>query len=226
VRARLRQILHRDWRFIVISSTTSLNQNIEIWIGGAFLTAVDSSYYSASMRLAMQLLLVGIAVQVVFSPAVSRLWSRGEQVPLQRLLRTGATLATVGMVVGWLPILIAPGEVMGLMFGAEFRDAAAVLLILTVGSLVNCLTGMCGTALMMSGHEGVPALLGGITVAGRFVVGLILVQQFGIIGLAVSAVAFTILFNVALSVFALKRLGLNTWPTLKPRMGLLRQTEG
>jgi O-antigen/teichoic acid export membrane protein len=226
VAVRLRKILQRDWKFVVISSTTSLNQNIEIWIGGAFLTAVNSSFYSASMRLAMQLLLVGIAVQVVFSPAVSRLWGRGEKGPLQRLLRTGATLATLGMVVGWLPILVAPREVMGLIFGGEFRDAALVLVILSVGSLVNCLTGMCGTALMMSGHEGVPAFMGGITVVGRLVVGLVLVSAFGLVGLAVSAVLFTIVYNVALSVFAARRLGLNTWPTLRPRLGLLRQTEG
>jgi O-antigen/teichoic acid export membrane protein len=223
---RLRRVLRRDWKFVVISSTTSLNQNVEIWIGGAFLTAQDSSLYSASSRLAMQLLLAGIAVQVVFSPAVSRLWSRGEKEPLNQLLRTGATLATLGLAVGWIPMLVAPEEIMALLFGDQFRSAATILVILSLGSVINCLTGMCGTALTMSGHEGVPALVGGLTIVGRVLLGLLLVTEFGVIGLAVSAVVWSVVYNVALSMFALRRLGLNTWPTLRPRIRLLRQTEG
>jgi O-antigen/teichoic acid export membrane protein len=222
---RLRGVLRRDWRFTVIAWTLAVQNNVEIWLGAVLLSAQDNSLYSASMRLAMQLPLAAMAIQVVFTPAISRLWAKDDIRSLERLLRTGATLSTVALLLVWIPIVAFPGDVMALLFGGEFRSAAPILTVLSLIGVVGTLSGMSGTLLTMTGNEGLPALAGGLAVAARLAFGVVTTQLFGPMGLAIGAVVLVALQNLALTFIVRKRLQIRLWPTMRPRLGLLRRTE-
>jgi O-antigen/teichoic acid export membrane protein len=205
--------------------TTQLNQYVDLWIASALLSALDSSAFSASLRLAALLTLAATAVQVAFAPAISRLWGEQKMRQLEHLLRTGATVTTCGLLLGWLPLLLFPGDILGLVFGRQYADAALILSALTAGSAVNVLTGLCGTALMMSGREGIPAIANAVTFVGRIALGVPSAMYWGVTGLAVVSASFTALLNLALAVAVFSLLGLRTWPTLRPRLRLLATTQ-
>ena len=216
----------RNWRFMIIQLSLSVSQNTEVWIAAFVLTAYDTSMFGAAQRLAVVIAFPLIAIQVVFSPVVSRLWGDGDVIHLQRVLRTGATFAVGLAVVVSLPMVIAPGWVLDLVFGEPFSDGAVVLAMFAVAHLANAVTGLCGATLSMTHHEGAAALIMTVDLVVRLCLGVALALAFGLGGLAISVAVIGIGLNSALWVATLRLVGVNTLPTLRPSLALLRRTAG
>jgi O-antigen/teichoic acid export membrane protein len=219
-------VLRRDWRFATNQVAAYLNATVEIWIAGLVLSALDTSLYSAAQRLALLLAVPLTSIQVVFAPVCARMLASGEIEKLQRLLRTGATLAAIVTAVAWVPMLVAPGPLLDIVYGAGFDGAATVLFLLTVGSMANVLSGLCGTALTMSHHEGAVAAVQVVACLIRIGVGITAAVVWGLDGLGVAAAVVTVAMYFALWRLARVRLGLRTELTLRPRLGLVRRTLG
>jgi O-antigen/teichoic acid export membrane protein len=219
-------VLRRDWRFAAIQVAGYLNATVEIWIAGLVLTSLDTSLYSAAQRLALLLAVPLTSIQVVFAPVCARMLANGELDKLQRLLRTGATLAAIVTAVAWVPMLVAPGPLLDLVYGKGFDGAATVLFLLTVGSMANVLSGLCGTALTMSHHEGSVAAVQVVACGTRIVVAALAAVIWGLEGLGAAAAIVTVVMYVVMWRLARVRLGLRTELTLRPRLGLVRRTLG
>lgn len=224
--ASVSDVFGRNWRFVSVFSATSLNSNAELWIAGIALSAVQVSSFGSATRLALLLALPVFALQTVFGPVISRMWSAGSHRELQDVMRTGATFALLATGVAALPLLVAPTEVLRLVFGSGYSGAADLLVILSLGSLVNVATGICGAFLLMTGHEGALSRATWVTVLGRLAVGLLAMSLWGVTGLAVSAAVMTVLLNSVKALDAYRLAGMNTLPTLRPKLSLLLQARG
>lgn len=220
----LRTSVRRNWRFAVLQVAGYLAGTVEIWIAGMLLAASDASLYAAAQRMALLLAIPLTSVQVVFAPVAARMLASGDTVRLQRVLRTGATLAAVTSSLLWLPMLIAPGEVLGLVFGAGFRDAALALFLLTLGYAVVVVTGLGGVVLTMSRHEGLVARVQAGSVVLRILVGVLAAQLAGLNGLAASAGAITAATTLLMWWQVRSRLGVWAHLTLRPDLGAIRNT--
>lgn len=217
--------VRRHWRFASNLLGGFLNSTIEIWIASAALTAAGASQFSAAQRLSVLLAVPLISTGVVFSPVVSR-HVDGDRHRLERLLRTGATLATCVTALLWIPMLAAPGWVLGTVFGDGFDEAATVLVLLTLGSCGNVFTGMCGTALMMSHHEGIVSNAQWVAVLLRTALGAAAAVAIGPVALGATAAATTVGLYLFLWLSTRRRMGIWTHPTLRPSLRLMRQTSG
>lgn len=222
----LRRVVRRDWKFAGVQLGAFLNSNLEIWLAGLVLTQIDTSMFSAAQRIAVLLAIPITSLQVVFSPAIARMAAEGNLQRLERLLRTGATIATAGSVLLWLPMLIAPGIVTDLLLGDQFDQAAFLVVLLSVGYMVNVVTGLCGPALSMTHREGVVASAQWIGVALRLGCGLAAALLWGVQGLAISATVITAAIFLSLAIQVRVRVGVRTHPTLRPNRGVLRRTQG
>jgi O-antigen/teichoic acid export membrane protein len=222
----LRLVLLRDWRFASNQFAGYLNSVLELWLAGILLCAIDTSQFSAAQRLSMLLVIPLISLQAVFAPVVSRFVANDDYQTLERLLRTGATMAAVLTAVAWLPILIAPSALLDLVFGAGFSAAAPVLILLTLGNLANVLTGLAGTALMMSRHESIVVRAQWMAVLARVVSGTLCALQFGATGLGASAAGVTAAMMIWLWLAARRRMGVWTHLTPRPSLRLMRETAG
>jgi O-antigen/teichoic acid export membrane protein len=223
----LRFTVGRDWRFLSVQVATYLNVSTEIWIAAVLLSGVDASLYSAGQRLALLLALPLLALQVVFAPAIARMAVNLEETPsLEPLLRTGASVATVLSLVLSLPMLVAPGFVLDLVYGPGFAEAAPVLLLLAVGFFGNVATGLAGTTLSMLGLEGVAAQVQWTGAAIRVALGVPAALIWGLMGLTVSALTVSIFVFTLMWLRARQHLGVFTHATLRPELYLLRRTSG
>jgi O-antigen/teichoic acid export membrane protein len=217
-------VLRRDWRFATNQVAAYLNSTVEIWIAGLVLTSLDTSLFSAAQRLALLLAVPLTSIQIVFAPVTARMLLSGDMVKLERLLRTGGTLAAIVTAVAWVPMLLAPGPLLDVVYGAGFAGGATALFALTVGSMANVASGLCGTALTMSHHEGSVAGVQVVACVVRIALGVAAAAIWGLDGLAATAAAVTITMYFAMWRLAKVRLGLRTEPTLRPRLGLVRRT--
>jgi O-antigen/teichoic acid export membrane protein len=223
----LKATVARDWRFVSVQVATYLNINIEVWVAAALLTAVDTSEFTAALRLTQLLVLPMTAIQVVFSPAIARMTHQPDQRErVQTLLRTGATIAATMTLVLWLPMLVAPGLVLDLVYGEGFGEGALVLVVLSVGFIVNVLTGLAGTTLSMAGREGVGAQVQWAGVVLRVALVIPAALLGGVV--AVAAVASAVSATVFVTMWFRTRrvLGIRTHVTLRPDLRILRRTAG
>ncbi len=218
-------VITRHWRFASNQLGGYLNSTVELWLAGLVLTNLDISLFSASQRMSILLSVPLTSLGVVFSPVVSRLF--GVDNPrLEKLLRTGATFAGGVTAVVWIPMLVLPGTLLAVVYGDKFSAGAPILLFLTIGSLSNVISGMCGTALTMSHHESIVATVQWIAVVARVGLGVLAASLFGAVGLGASAALVTTLLYLTLWLLTRQRMGLSTHLTLRPNLRLMRQTAG
>ena len=222
----LRRVARRDWRFAVSQTGGFLNSTIELWLAAAILSGGATSLYAASQRLAQLLVIPASSLQTVFSPALSRLANRDDDAQLEPLVRTAATVSTAISAVLWLPMVAAPALLLTVVFGEGFGGAAAALMLLATGCLLNSVSGMSAITLSMAHHEGAVAVATWGSLVLRVASGSVCAVLWGITGLAASSTAITILFYVVTWWQARRLLSISTHATLRPQLALLRQISG
>lgn len=222
----LRNVARRDWKFASVQVGALLNSSIEIWIAGIVLTAVQTSMFGAAQRLSLLVVLPMTALQVVVAPTVSRLAIGSSRPDMERFLRSGATMATSVTALICLPLLLAPGFVLRVVYGSGFGDAVVPLILLTGALFVNALTGLAGLALSMAHREGEAAKIQWMTLVPRAVVGLAVAAAFGLNALAVSAAVMSVLMFVVMWARARRELGVNTGFTFRPDLSIIRHPAG
>lgn len=223
----LRVATRRDWRFLSVQLATFLNISLEVWVAAVVLSSVETSMFTAGLRLAQLLTLPMTALQVVLSPVIARMSVNvDDRADLQRLLRTGASLTFAVTLLLCLPILIAPGPVLDLVYGAGFDEAAPALLLLSVAFVVNVLMGLAGTTLSMAGREGVGAQVQWAGVVLRLLVAVPAALLGGVVALAAASSAVSVLVFVTMWLRARSQVGVSTHVTLRPDIRLILRTKG
>jgi O-antigen/teichoic acid export membrane protein len=222
----LRKVAARDWRFASVQVGTLLNASVEVWIAGLILTSIDTSMFGAAQRLSFLVALPMTALQIVFSPSISRLAVSGSPEKMQRLLRTGATLAAAVTAVFALPLMVAPGPILKVVYGPGFQEAITPLVILTLALVVNALTGLAGLTLSMAHREGIAARVQWGALVTRVAIGTVAAAALGLNALALSAA----LVSSGMFVFMWRRtkreLGVNTAVTAHIDLSVLKEKPG
>jgi O-antigen/teichoic acid export membrane protein len=221
----LRAVTRRDWKFTVSQTGGFLNSTVELWIAGALLPGAATSLFAAAQRLARLLVVPTTSLQVVFSPALARL-SEQRSGQLEPLVRTAASVSSVASGVLWLPMALAPALALTVVYGPEFAAAAPALGLLACGYLLNSVTGMSGTALSMSHHEGDLALITWGAIGARVVLGALAAHWWGVTGLAASSVVVATMFYAVTWWAVRQRLGISTHATWRPSLMLLVRIPG
>ena len=222
----LRRVIARDWRFASGQVALLLNASVEVWIAGLLLSSYDTSMFGAAQRLSLMVVFPMTAIQVVFSPIVSRLAANGSQQDLERLLRTGSTLATAATMILCLPLLVAPGLVLRLVYGSGFQGAVIPLLLLTTALIVNAVTGLAGLTLSMAHREGVAAKVMWGALFPRVIIGASVASTFGVDALAVSAALVSTTTFVLMWRCTRHIIGVNTGFTARPDLSVIKRPAG
>jgi O-antigen/teichoic acid export membrane protein len=223
----LRLTVRRDWRFLSAQVATFLNTSTEIWLASLLLVSVDASMFSAGQRLALLLVLPLTALQVVFAPVIARASAASiADRSMERLLRTGATVATGMTLLLALPIVVAPGMVVDLVYGSGFGGAVPVLLLVSIASVGNVTTGMAGTALSMLGREDVAARVQWAGALLRVALGIPAAALAGLMGLTLSALTVSVFVFTLMWWSARRTVGISTHATLRPELSILSRTSG
>ena len=166
----------------------------------------DAGVYAAAARLAEIVSFVLLAVNAPLAPHIARLYAADRMAELQRTV-TRAAQAILLLTAPLVVVLLAFGEQLLRLFGAEFTGGEDALAILALGQLFNAVMGSVGILLIMTGHE--RDVLASVAVATLIGLGLTaaLIPPMGVEGAAVGRVASLATWNVALTVLTYRRLG-------------------
>ncbi|MGC2248991.1 MAG: flippase, partial [Terriglobales bacterium] len=126
------------------------------------------------------------SVNQIFSPTIADLHARGEHALLGRLFQT-LTKWILGLTLPLALVMIVDSKPLMRLFGPAFEAGWVVLILGTLGQLINAGVGSVGYLLLMSGNQrrlirvqAIMAVFVVVTTAG-------LVRPFGIVGVALAA---------------------------------------
>lgn len=127
------------------------------------------------------------AATTVLAPEYARLYAAGEMERLQMLVRQTGRLIMAAGALAAIPIILFSGQIITLVFGAEYASASLALSILAAGHFITFFFGDPVFLLTMTGHHSRITALVGIGLALSLVLCLLLIPPYGIAGAGLAA---------------------------------------
>ncbi len=174
---------------------------------GFYLNARQVGIYAVAAALVTFVPIVLQSVNQIFSPTIADLHARGQHELLGRIYQTltkwilGLTLPLAAVM-----MIFAPGLMR--IFGHDFEAGWPILVIGTLGQLVNCGVGSVGYLLLMSGNQRRLIRIQAIMACAVVVLSMILIPKWGIAGAAAGAALTNVCTNVWYLVEVRRALGL------------------
>ncbi|MBK9063971.1 MAG: polysaccharide biosynthesis C-terminal domain-containing protein [Acidobacteria bacterium] len=187
----------------------------DLWVLGAFRPRAEVAVYGIASRVAMLLLQPDAMARTLLMPRAAALHASGDLPGLQRLVRGAATVTGALVATGAIALAIGGAWFLTALFGAPYRACLPLVLILSCGYVVNSLSGLAATTLLMSGHQARVLRASLLGSALTLILLFALTPPFGAPG-AASAVAMGFVVQNALMV-ALARRTLGIWTTASAR---------
>jgi O-antigen/teichoic acid export membrane protein len=183
-----------------------MSQSDKILIG-FYLGARDVGIYAVASALVMFVPILLQSVNQIFSPSIADLYARGQQQLLGRIYQT-LTKWILGLTIPLATVMILFASPLMQIFGRDFAAGWLILVIGTVGQLVNCGVGSVGYLLMMSGNQRSLMKIEAIMAALMVLLNLLLIPRWGIAGAAMAAAITNICGNVWYLAEVRRKLGL------------------
>ena len=214
-RADLSGLISIAWPMWSTNITLLLLTQADIWIIGIFLTVHDVAVYGAATRLIMAVSISLIILNSVVSPVIADLFSRQQYAQLEKMLRTGTTLAAIPSAVVMIVFYLAGGRLLELLYGPFYSNGYMILVVLGIGQLFNVISGPCGMVLLMTGHQRTMMVISVVTSLLAIVVSVYAAIHTNVLGVATVFSVALIIQNVLMIHFARKHTGINTFMYFK-----------
>jgi O-antigen/teichoic acid export membrane protein len=156
------------------------------YVSRGAVSSAELGVYSASVRVALAMVLFLTAVSYVFSPFVADLHARGERERLDQLFKTITRWTIAGTIPIVLLMLVAPGPILQIFGGKTFTGGTTELRILLIGQSVNVSVGAAGFVLIMAGFTGWDLVVYASSFLLDIVLAVALVPHLGVEGAAIS----------------------------------------
>ncbi|PIE09260.1 MAG: hypothetical protein CSA72_13445 [Rhodobacterales bacterium] len=199
-----------DARWLAAAALASnLLQPLAVVAVGAVLSYADSGVFFAAQKTAALLSLPLIAMNMIGAPQIARAWAAGDKTEVQRICTHVAVTATAGTLAGLVIVLGFSGNLLA-VFNPAYRSEGAILIILSLGNLVNTLAGPAGYLMLMTGHEKRFVLISAVAQMSGILTVLIGGTLFGLAGAGWGEVVGVVIFNVVMWGAGYRMLGVDS----------------
>lgn len=168
----------------VTLSALLLTQLPVIFIG-IWWDAKEVAIFNAAVRIALLGAFLLHSMVSILLPKLSELVARGRLDDLEREASHSILILALCIAPLWISVLIFPGQMLAL-FGEEFRQGAAVLMVVFTGQMLFGIFGVGGEILMMGGYERLVRRIDYLSLSLCFAACLLLVPAHGGMGAAVA----------------------------------------
>lgn len=169
----------------------------DVLILGATMDAGSVGLYSAASRIALLSTFVMTAVNTIGMPMLASAYYGGRLDQFRSIMCRAALWSTLGALPLFAAMIFFPQLLLG-FFGPEFTQGALLLRLLALGQFINALTGLVGSALVMTGHQRTFALVVALVAAGNVLGLLVAIPTWGVVGAAVVTTTSVATLNICL----------------------------
>lgn len=162
---------------------------------GLYLDARALGIYAVSATLIGFVSIILDSVNQIFSPSIAHLHAQGKIELLGRIYQT-LTKWILGLTMPLAAVMVIFASPLMRIFGHDFEVGWSILVIGTIGQLVNCAVGSVGYLLQMSGNQGRLVKIQSIMAVMTIVLAVFLIPRWGLIGAAVASAAANVCANL------------------------------
>ena len=211
--------------FLLTQLLLYFSTEFDVLIAKAYTDEAQTAVFGGTRRLILQVMAPMQILTVSVGSSIAELYAKNDRVNLQRMLQySSASACVVTLPILLLCCLFAP-QILELVYGDPlYRDGAWVLIIMSIGQAVNCLTGQCGNLLILSGRNNQVLVIRVVFSIIMIAVGVFAVREYGIYGLAIATAAVTSLQNLIMWIVARVLVGYWTHPGLVLKKPKVRKT--
>lgn len=162
---------------------------------GYYLNARALGIYTVAAALVAFVPIALQSANQIFSPTIADLHARGQTELLGRIFQTltrwilACTIPLATAMIVFAPALMR-------IFGRDFRTGWPILVIGTLGQLVNCGVGSVGYLLLMSGHQTRLIQAQAVSAVIMVLLSLALIPAWGISGAALASAVTNVMTNI------------------------------
>jgi O-antigen/teichoic acid export membrane protein len=203
-----RQWLGVGASLLAATAFTLILMQVDIVLVGAIEGAKAAGIYAAASKTALLVTFVLWAVNAASVPEFASLWTLGRREDLQRLV------SKLEMAIFWpslaISLMIAILAVPLLaLFGPAFGEARVPLLILLGGQLANAAAGSVGYLLVVTGHHREATVALALSAVAALVLAGLGTIAFGLVGAAAGTAIGFIVWNGALYLLVVRKVGVH-----------------
>lgn len=177
---------------------------------GMFLDVGQVGIYTIAVSMVAFVPIALQSVNQIFSPTIADLHARGEQALLGRIFQT-LTKWILGVTLPLAFVMIVFSKPLMRLFGPAFEAGWIVLVLGTLGQLVNVGVGSVGYLLLMSGNQNRLIRVQGMMAVFMVAVTMGMVKPFGMIGVALAGSLTNVVTNYLYLRGVRKTLGLSPY---------------
>jgi len=137
---------------LLVAGLYELNTRIPILMLGSLSGPESVGFYSIATLITAFISFILISVNATIAPIISNLYTSHEMQRLQRIITSSTRIMLMVSLVVALLIILFRNWLLH-FFGPGFQQADLLLILLSVGQLVNVFAGSVGTLLVMTGQE-------------------------------------------------------------------------
>ena len=208
---------YNSWKFLRESFPMMLSSAILVvlgWIDTFILGIFESDdvvgIYSVSLKIATLTSFGLQAINSILAPKISAAYKQEDMITFKKLIRFSTRLNFLITLLLISVIIIFHRYILE-FFGEEFLAGSIILLILSIGQVVNSLSGSVGVILQMTGHQTKFRNFVLIALITNIILNLIFTPIYGAIGIAVSTVISMALWNLLGTIYLKKKLNIITY---------------
>jgi O-antigen/teichoic acid export membrane protein len=182
----------------------------DVFMLGFMRTSSEVGIYNLAYKLASLGMLIIISMNIVLAPKISELYKLNKMEELHSTIKK-ATRTVILLTMPIVLLLIIFSEFILRIFGNSFIEGNTALLIISVGVLLNVLTGNVDQILNMTNNQ---KILRNITVFGfglNLALNFFLIPKYGINGAASASLITNFFFNLVCLFVIRKKLGFYTF---------------
>lgn len=177
---------------------------IDVAIIGLFLTQSDVGVYEIAWRVTTVVILFSSSIATTIFPQVSQWDARDVTERIESLLSETIAAALFVAIPAFFGVVVFSKEILELSFGAEYTTGWLVLITLTGEKVVQSVHNIISRSLQGIDRPDLAAKAVSISLVLNFILNIILVFEYGIMGAAV-ATAISFIVNSALHAYYLSR---------------------
>ena len=167
---------------------TTLGHNMQTIFLGVLGTASQVGIFSVATHLNLIGSVFQSSVVSASMPLFAESQDRGDRRTLEHLYQVTSKWSLALNLPFFLMVLAFPQALLAI-FGSEFNEGAAALVVLAWANLINAATGTSGAVLDMTGHTRVKLLNSTVAIGLAIGLNFLLIPVFGLVGAAFAALA-------------------------------------
>ncbi|WP_457651199.1 flippase [Rhodocaloribacter sp.] len=207
---RVKVLLAFSLPTLLANAFTFISVRIDRLLVGGLRSAAETGLYQTATQSAILFGIVVGSFSTIFMPMIADLYGKREIDRLGELFKISTKWGLYVSLPLFLIMVVAPEDVLNVLFGRAYEAAAPTLRILALGQLVNAATGAVGPLMIMTGHPRQWFYISSVMLVVNVVLNLLLVPTFGIAGAAIANVCA--LGGLFISGLLWIRVSLNIWP--------------